>query len=512
MERLRRDNGIGRGGVAPWPRHLVALGLTAAALLILFRHELADLAHLWWTSTTFGHCLFIGPVIAWLVWQRRGALAQLTPHAWVPGLLLVAAGGTAWLIGDVGSTALFRQAGLILMLDGAVVTLLGPNVARGLLFPMAYALFLVPFGEGVEGPLQQVTVAEVMPLLRLAGVPASSDGVLIHAGRYWFEVAEACSGAKFVLAMIAFGVLVANLCFRGWRRRATFLLACVAVPVVANGLRAFGTIYAADRTSVERATGFDHIVYGWLFFAAVMAGTIALAWRWFDRAPDAPVFEPAQLQGRVTRVTRIPSAAVAACLTLALAAAFPAWSSASARPAPLPPHVDLPAIPGWTRAPLSAIAPWQPWHPGADHTLFGRYVDAQGDAVDIGVAVFARQQEGAELISFGTGVLREDDRWVRIADLPPVAGGGAIRMTAPAAHGAGRVERVAASWYQVGDVPAATPVQVKLTTVAARLTGRSNRAIAVHLSAEVRPGRDPVAAIARFRLALGPLPHAAGLD
>ena len=39
----------------------------------------------------------------------------------------------------------------------------------------------------------------------------------------------------------------------------------------------------------------------------------------------------------------------------------------------------------------------------------------------------------------------------------------------------------------------------------------SNRAIALHLSAEVRPGHDAVAAIARLRAALGPLPHAAGL-
>ncbi|WP_373458584.1 hypothetical protein [Sphingomonas faeni] len=31
---------------------------------------------MWWTSTTFGHCLFIGPVIAWLVWQRRAELAR----------------------------------------------------------------------------------------------------------------------------------------------------------------------------------------------------------------------------------------------------------------------------------------------------------------------------------------------------------------------------------------------------------------------------------------------------
>ncbi|MCB8829904.1 archaeosortase/exosortase family protein, partial [Escherichia coli] len=75
-----------------------------------------------------------------------------------------------------------------------------------------------------------------------------------------------------------------------------FLVVSVVVPILANGLRAFGTIYAADLTSVEAATGFDHIVYGWMFFGIVMAAVLAIGWRWFDRAPDAPAFDPATLR------------------------------------------------------------------------------------------------------------------------------------------------------------------------------------------------------------------------
>src|SRR3546814_4691182 len=45
--------------VGIWRRHLIALGAVAMAILILFRSDVADLTHLWWTSTTFGHCLFI---------------------------------------------------------------------------------------------------------------------------------------------------------------------------------------------------------------------------------------------------------------------------------------------------------------------------------------------------------------------------------------------------------------------------------------------------------------------
>jgi exosortase A len=487
-----------------WRRHGIALAVVVALILLTFRTDVADLAHIWWTSTTFGHCLFIGPVIAWLVWQRRAELAQLTPTGWWPGLALVAIGGFGWLMGDAASVGFARQLGLVMMLQGAVVTTLGPNVARGLLFPLAYAFFLVPFGEGLEPPLQTVTVAIVMPLLHLVGVPAVVDGVLIHAGRYYFEVAEACSGAKFVIAMVASGGLVANLCFVSWKRRAVFLVVSVVVPVIANGFRAFGTIWAANLTSVEAATGIDHIIYGWVFFALVMAGVMAIGWRWFDRAPDDPAFNPANLQATPRHRTDLT---IATALVLATVAAFPAWSAAVAsRVQPLPAHIDLPEIVGWHRVPVSTRAPWTPYYPGADHYLFGRYADATGAQVDMSIAVFGSQYEGKELIAYGTGVLREEDRWVRVADLPDIEGGSLMRITAP-----GPVERIVATWYRAGDTTTQDETLVKIETMKARLLGGPQRAVAIHLSVE---GADP-RPIARFLAALGPIAsvadHAAGM-
>ncbi|MBN8807683.1 MAG: exosortase A [Sphingomonas sp.] len=485
--------------IAPaWRRPLAALAVTAALLLAMFRHDAAALATLYWTNTTFGHCLFIAPVIAWLVWIRRHELAQLTPQGWAPGVAVVAGGGLCWLVGEAAGVSFARHLGLVTMLQGSVLTLLGPNVARGLAFPIAYAWFLVPFGDFLEPPLQTVTVWITMHLLHLVGVTATVNGVLITAGEKYFEVAEACSGSKFVIAMVAYGVLVANLCYRTWRRRAAFLGVALVVPVLANGLRAFGTIYAAVLTSVEAATGYDHIVFGWVFFGVVMAAVLAIGWRWFDRAPDAPAFDPATLRAPI-RWRLDPLAA--ALLVLASAAVFPAWSQAIAgRTQPLPAHIDLPEVVGWTRAPLSTRAPWQPHYTNPDHQLFGRYVDAQGDAVDLSITVYGSQSEGRELVGFGIGVLQQDDRWVRVKDLAPLDGGSLMEITA-----AGPVERLVATWYRVGDVTTASGKIVKLQTLKAKLFGGPQRAVAIHVSAEVLPGRDPHAVMTRFLAALGPI-------
>lgn len=488
----------GEGTAAAWRRQGALLGGVALILLILFGHDSADLARLWWTSTTFGHCLFIGPVIGWLVWQRRHDLAQLTPTGWWPGLAIIMVGGACWLVGDAASVALARHIGLVMMLQGAVVSLLGPQVARGLLFPLAYALFLVPFGESLETPLQSVTVAMVMPMLHAVGVPASVDGVLITIPNGYFEVAEACSGAKFVIAMIAYGTLVANVAFVSWPRRIAFMIMALVVPVIANGFRAFGTIYAAHLTSVEAATGFDHIIYGWVFFGLVMAAVIAIGWKWFDRDPDAPWFDVAAL--RPTPRWRIDGL-IAAAMALTIASGFAGWAGTlSAQATRLPDRIMLPTIIGWSPAGPNLRAPWSPYYPGADHFLAGRFADQGGQTADFTIALFGSQHEGKELISFGTGALREDDRWVRIEDLPDIAGGSAMRITAP-----GHVERIVVTWYRIGGELTASPRVVKLETLKAKLLGGSPVGMALHVSVQVEPGVDARATITRFIQAAGPL-------
>lgn len=485
---LRPVAGAGQG----WRRHLAVLAALVTALLIAVRRDVADLATIWWTNTTFGHCLFILPVVGWLIWNRRAELARLTPAGWWPGLLPVAAGAVLWLLGDAAGLALFRHLALVVMLWGAVAATLGPNVTRGLLFPLAYLLFAVPFGDELEGPLQTVTVWMTTHLLALAGVPAHVEGVLITTPTGWFEVAEACSGSKFVIAMGAFGVLVAHLCYRRWDRRIAFLAAALIVPVIANGLRAFGTIYAAHLTSVEAATGFDHIVYGWVFFGLVMAATLAIGWRWFDRDPDAPAFDPAAFQAHplFAADARLTAPAAAAIVVAVLA-----WSALIAvRADALPPSPSLPDVPGWTRIATAATPRWVPNYPGADRFATARYRDGEGRIVDVAVAVYASQHEGRELVAFGQGAIRQNDRWVRIEDLPALDGADTLAMVqAP-------VIREVATWYVLGGVTTGEEARVKLETLRARLLGSPQRATAVLLSAE--RGRDSGSARTAMRLFL----------
>jgi len=494
---------LARREASAWRAHLAALALAAASILGLFRRDAADIAAIWWNDSTYNHCLLIVPIIAWLVWQRLPQLRQLIPAGWWPGLAVVGAGAFGWLLGEASGVDFARQLGLLLMLQGSAIACLGKAVARALAFPLFYALFLVPFGEEIVPVMQTVTAEIAALLLALSNVPAHLEGIFITTPTGYFEVAEACAGVKFLIAMAAFGALVANVCYRSWRRRLAFLGMAMAIPVFANGVRAWGTIYIAYFTSIDFAAGFDHVVYGFVFFAIVIALILAIGWRFFDRGAGDPWFDPEALQPVPPRGAQ-PALVAAAALGLALLPV--AWSGAvtAAGISPLPARAALPEVPGWQRVPRAGGIPWQPHFAGADRMLLGHYRDRRGRSVDLAIAVFARQSEGRELVGFGQGAVAPNGRWAWTADAVAPPDGRAERI---ASHG---LERQVVSFYRVGGIVTGSGVGVKLETLKVRLLGGPQRAVAVLASGESREAIDD------FLSALGPVApladRAAGLD
>jgi len=484
-----------------WRRQLTGLGLTAGALLLLFWRDAADMVWIWWNSSTYNHCLVVPPIIAWLVWQRRPELSRLVPKVWLPGLVLVAAGAAGWLLGHAGGISLARHAGLVLMGQGAAITLLGKAVSRGLTFPLFYAFFAIPFGDEFVPAMQTLTAQMAMALLGLSGVPALLEGIFITTPSGYFEVAEACAGVKFLIAMAALGALVANLCFRSWKRRLLFLAACFVVPVLANGVRAWGTIYVAEQAGVEFAAGVDHIVYGGIFFALVIAAIIGTAWRFFDRGVGDPWFDPCVLQPAGAAPDPEPRLWRAAAFVFLVAAAPVAWSSAVAAAGrqQVPETLHLPAVPGWTRIEAPQGRPWQPHFANADHLRIGHYRDAAAREVTLAIALFAHQGEGRELIGFGQGAVAPDSGWAWTADAAPPPGGRAERL---ASHGE---QREVVSFYRVGDILTGSEARVKIETMKVRLIGGPQRAVAVLVSAGRGSAGSPREAIDAFLAALGPI-------
>ncbi len=480
---------------AHWKVPLLALGAVIAALLILFHRDAADMARIWWDVSTYNHAIFIIPIIGWLVWQRWDEVKAFHPApSWI-ALVGVGGAGLLWVLGEAGGIALFRHAALVVMIQSTVVTILGLQTSRALMFPIFYLIFLIPIGDELVPFLQTITADMCMFFLALVGIPAHIDGVFITTPVGLFEVAEACSGVKFLIAMIAYSALVANVCYKSWKRRGLFLLMAIIVPVLANGLRAFGTIWVSELTgSVEFAASVDHIIFGWVFFAVVMFLVMAIGWRWFDRKPDDLWIDNLTPNARASANFWKPSAAVFA-LVVALFGGQIVLASLGQKP--LDRQIALPEVPGWSRANVQQSFPWSPRFDGADHFISGQYVNASGQRVDLVIALYAAQEDGKEMVGYAQGAFDPETPWSWTKDLPGPADAKSVRIIAPG------VARDVTSFYWIGGSLTGSASRVKFLSLKTRLTGADQGGAAILVSAEDNKASPSADAITAFLKSLG---------
>ena len=482
----------------------VRLGAIWVALILLFQRDWTQMAEQWWNSSTYNHILLVPAIVAWLIHQRWPQLRQLHALVWWPGLIAIALALLVWTMGAFAGLNLFRQAGAVALLPASASLLLGPRLSVALTFPLAYMAFLVPFGDELVPQLQMITAWLTIQLTHLSGVPAVVDGVFIDTPVGLFEVAEACSGVKFLIAMIALGALVANICFVSWKRRMGFMVLAVAAPIIANGIRAWGTIYVAQRVGVERAGGFDHIVYGWIFFAAVIGAVLALSWRWFDRQVDAPLLNLEEIRSSAMveklerqRMRLLPAVVIAGWLVIGAQV----WADAAERlHAHLPGRIDLPQVAGWSRVDYRPLVWWEPRASGAEHRLLGRYRNAAGLEADVFLALYSAQGEGQEAGGFGEGALRPETDWDWQRP-----GGEVAHAKVDYLLARGKVSRLAETYYRSGSLLTGSNTRLKLANIGDRLLLRARPTVMLIVSVEDRGQGNPVAALAAFRKAPGPL-------
>lgn len=305
-----------------WRPTLLTLVLGALAWGVLFRAEAAHAVHVWETNTAYNHGWLILPVALYLFWVRRARLAVLAPAPTPAFALLALPIGLAWLVAERMGIMEGRQLTAVALFLTLVLAAVGWRVAKAFAAPLVYLFFLVPFGAFTVPALQVLTAHMIDWMLDFTGIPHYVDDLLIEIPAGSFYVAEACAGLRFLIAAIAFGALYAFEMFRSPSRRIIVMVLAVTVPILANGIRAFGLVMLGHWWGSAAAVEADHVLYGFVFFSIVIVLLIlaGLPFREDTRALAMPAPSPPH-HGRtpgwaaaaaVLAVAAVPAGAVAA--------------------------------------------------------------------------------------------------------------------------------------------------------------------------------------------------------
>lgn len=260
----------------------LGLGLLLSVWLLLFWPTLLDMETVWRGSDTYMHCYLVPLIALYLVREQPPLPAGSSVVLWWP-LALLPLVSLLWLLSYASDIALGSHLMAILTLQLLLVSWLGRGKAWHLRFPIFYLLFMLPFGEELNLPLQEITADITVYLLQVAGIPVFREGLYLATPVGHFEVAVACSGLRFLIASLAIGCIFAHLYFKTWYRQWLFMAALVVASILANGARAFLLIWLAELSDMRLGFGADHYVYGWLVFVLVLALMFWLGLRFADK-------------------------------------------------------------------------------------------------------------------------------------------------------------------------------------------------------------------------------------
>jgi exosortase A len=289
--RMKRDLQLDFESATPtsayhWRYRLLLLAFCATWVIAWYASTLKGMADIWTRNETFAHGYIVPLVSLWLAWRHRHETVALAPRVswWAMAALPVA--GFAWLLGELAAVNAISQLAFVTLLVLTVIAVLGRPVAQTLAFPLAFLFFAVPIGEILLPWLMTWTADFTVAALRLTGIPVYREGQQLVIPSGVWSVVEACSGLRYLIASFMVGTLFAHLMYRSLKRRLIFVGLSILVPIIANWLRAYMIVMIGHVSGNKLAVGVDHLIYGWLFFAVVIACLFAVGARW--RQDDVP--------------------------------------------------------------------------------------------------------------------------------------------------------------------------------------------------------------------------------
>jgi EpsI family protein len=302
-----------------------------------------------------------------------------------------------------------------------------------------------------------------------------------------WSIVEGCSGLRYLIASVTVGCVFAYLYYRSLWRRLAFIAASIAVPIVANWVRAYIIVMLGHLSDNRIAAGADHLIYGWVFFGFVMLLLFWVGARWREDEAPLPADPRAGTSSFALPGAALSSVGVVALVTASVVAAWPAWAAhldrreaAEARVAELVPPQDAG---GWQRQ-AEQMTEWRPQYKGAASSAFDTYTRGDQQVV-LYVAVYRNQKQGAELVNSQNVMIHQHHPvWSRLgdslrtervgdADLP-------LRRTLMRSPGQ---RLVIWDWFVIAGRDVVNPYSAKLLQAREKLLGRGDDGVAIIVAA-----------------------------
>ncbi|GAB7024027.1 exosortase A [Salidesulfovibrio brasiliensis] len=233
----------------------------------------------WYGDDNYSHGFLIPVVAGWFVYTGWQDLRDTEVRPSDLGGLLVLAGAAQFVLAWLATEYFNMRLSMVVLLAGAVLLFFGREVFRKLRLPIGYLVLMVPLPyilyDAVAFPLKLFVAKVSVKTLQLMNFAVFREGNVISFPNITLEVADACSGLRSIMSLIALAVTLAFIMLRSPYKRLLLILLAVPFAVFTNTLRVIATGVLARYFGRQAAEGFFHEFAGIAVF--VMALVLLLA-------------------------------------------------------------------------------------------------------------------------------------------------------------------------------------------------------------------------------------------
>ena len=228
----------------------------------------------WINDPNYSHGLLVPLISGYFVWQQRQKLEELEIKPANSGVLLILFALLVLFTGVAAQEYFSKRSSFVFLLAGIVLFQFGWQWFKALWLPIGFLFFMIPLPyiiyDAIAFPLKLFVAKFSVLSLKLLGVVVLREGNIIMFPNTVLEVADACSGLRSLMSLLALGVALAVLTQK--RKIAMILLVVLTVPiaVLTNMIRVIVTGYLAQYYGAAAAEGFFHEFAGMGVFLLAM--------------------------------------------------------------------------------------------------------------------------------------------------------------------------------------------------------------------------------------------------
>jgi exosortase len=247
----------------------------------LYYQIIFDMVMDWYTDSDYSHGFLVPFISAYIIWTNREKISTLRMKPDNLGFLVLFIGLVIFLVGITGAEYFTMRFSMIPIILGIVYSLYGREMVTSVLLPVGFLVCMIPIPaivfNMVAFPLKLLATNIATNIIQFIDIPVAKDGNVIHLTGMSLEVADACSGIRSLMSMIALGVAYAYIFERSMVKRTILVICIVPITIITNVARVTGTGILSHYIGPAAASGFFHEFAGIVVFLVAFAMFISVA-------------------------------------------------------------------------------------------------------------------------------------------------------------------------------------------------------------------------------------------